>query len=265
MRPDLTVAIVSHGHRADLERCLPTVFAERDVEGSPTFDVHVIVNVDYDGAYDYVRRAWPEVRVTRNDRRRGFSANNNGIYRRSDSDFFMLLNPDTQVHPGAFGELWAFMQKHERAAIAGPKLLYPDGNLQLSCRRFPTVKSWLWRRTPLRRLFPRPDVAKIHVMDDWQHDEVGEVDWMFGACFMVRRAAADRVGLLDEDIFLFCEDIDWCYRFHQAGWKVYYVPSAVVTHDLDDAVYERYWGIHRFRHYRAMAQVAWKHRLILTR
>lgn len=262
---NFTVALVSHGHRRYLEKCLPAVFAQAEEENAVTFDVHLVVNDDFDGCYDWARRAWPQATTTRNARRLGYSANNNQIYRRSASEHFLLLNSDTEVRPGAFRALYDFMQKTPRCAIAGPKLLYPDGRLQLSCRRFPTLRSWLLRRTPLRALVPRERVVGDYTMEDFGHDEVREVDWMFGACLLARREAAEQVGLLDEDIFLFCEDIDWCYRFHLAGWKVYYVPEAVVVHDLRDEKYDRYFGLHRFRHYRSMAQVALKHGLGFAR
>ncbi|MCA9773382.1 MAG: glycosyltransferase family 2 protein [Myxococcales bacterium] len=256
---DLTVAIVSHGHRDYLERCLPTVFAQADEPGAPSFDVHLVVNQNADGAYEWARNAWPKVVTTMNSRRLGFSANNNLIYRRSRSRYILLLNPDTEVRPGAFREMWEFMERTPECGIAGPKLLYPDGRLQLSCRRFPTLRSWLLRRTPLRTLRPDDGSVGDYTMGDWDHEKVREVDWMFGAALFVRRAAAERVGLLDEDIFLFCEDIDWCYRFHKHGWKIFYVPTSVVVHDLHDAEYDRYWSIHGLRHYRSMMQVAMKH------
>jgi GT2 family glycosyltransferase len=253
---ELTVSIVSHGHKEYLDACLNSVFR---ASGSVDLEVYLVVNTPGDGTETLVRSRYPSVRVLANQRPRGFSENHNRVYRATRSKYFLLLNPDTVAFDGSLARLVGFLDETPQAGACGPKLVYPDGRLQLSCRYFPTIGSVLVRRTPLRKAFPNSKLARDYTMADWDHNSVREVDWVFGACLMVRRAAADSVGLLDEDLYLFCEDIDWCYRIKKAGWKIFYVPEAVVQHDLDDASYERYWGRQRFLHYASMYRYLKKH------
>ncbi len=246
---ELTVSIVSHGHKHYLDACLASVFTSA---GSVDLEVYLIVNTPDNGTESLVRSHYPDVTIWTNQQPRGFSENNNHVYRSTRSRYFLLLNPDTVVCDDGLARLVTFLDDTPQAGACGPKLLYPDGRLQLSCRQFPTLASVIIRRTPLRKVIPHSKIVRDYTMADWDHDSIREVDWVFGACLMVRRAAADRVGLLDEDLYLFCEDIDWCYRIKAAGWKIFYVPSAVVKHDLDDASYDRFWGRQRFLHYASM-------------
>ena len=253
---DLTVSIVSHGHRSYLEECLTSV--EEAAKGIST-EVHLVANLPGDGSAELAREKFPRVAISVNDRRHGFSTNHNRIYRQTASRYFLLLNPDTRIEGNALATLVDFMDRHPDAFACGPKLLYPDRRLQYSCRRFPTPIVTLVRRTPLRRLPGARPIIRDHSLEDWDHGSVREVDWVFGACLMVRRSAMERVGLLDEKLYLFCEDIDWCYRMKKEGGKVYYVPDAVVVHDLSDEIYEPYLSRHRLLHYRSMLHYAWKH------
>ena len=255
---DLTVSIVTHGHKDYLKSCLDSLF--KTSQGI-SMEVYLVVNLAGDGTETFVRKNYPQVEILINERPKGFSENNNLVYRITKSRFFLLLNPDTVIQDDAICILVRFLKEHPEAGACGPKLLYPDGRLQLSCRYFPTVGSVLMRRTPLRWIFPDSRIARDYTMADWDHNSVREVDWLFGACLMLRRSTLDTVGLLDENIYMFCEDIDLCYRIKKAGWKIYYVPQAVVQHDLDDASYNRFIGSHRFLHYRSMLRYLKKHML----
>jgi hypothetical protein len=246
---DVTVSIISHGHKAYIDNCLTSLFKHSlglDIE------VYLILNSHEEGLEGFVRSKFPQVEVLKNQRPLGFSENNNRVYRITRSRYFILLNPDTVILNDALPLLVAFLNEHPLAGACGPKLLYPDGRLQLSCRDFPTLRSVLFRRTPLRTLFSGNRIANEYTMAGWDHGTVREVGWVFGACLMVRRSAADTVGLLDEELFLFCEDIDWCYRLKHGGWKIFYIPEARVQHDLDDVSYNQFWGSHRRLHYRSM-------------
>ncbi|NNE42951.1 MAG: glycosyltransferase, partial [Gemmatimonadetes bacterium] len=122
------------------------------------------------------------------------------------------------------------MDENPETGIAGGKLLNPDGTLQYSCRTFYTLSTLLHRRTLIGKLFPNSRVVRDHLMLDWDHESVREVDWMLGACLMVRNKAITDVGLMDERFFMYFEDVDWCYRMKQHGWKVVYVPDARMKH-----------------------------------
>lgn len=246
---DVTVCIISHGHKEYIRPCLEALYQHTS---TVDFEVDLVLNRPEEGLEQFVRHSFPEVKIRRNPHPLGFAANNNRVYRVTKSRYFLLLNPDTVLLNDALGKLVSFCDESPEVAACGPKLLYPDGRLQTSCRHFPTLSTVLLRRTPLRALFPHSRIARDYTLANWDHGTAREVDWVFGACLMVRRRAADTVGFLDDKLFLFCEDIDWCYRLKRAGWKVFYVPDALVQHHLDDARYNRFWSRDRVLHYRSM-------------
>src|SRR6185436_6773000 len=161
---------------------------------------------------------------------KGFGAGSNAGMRIASGDWFLLLNSDAWATEGALERLVAFGETHPEAAVVGPKLRYPDGRLQRSARAFPT----LWRLATeylfLRKLAPRSRLLNAFYEGGFDHDEVREVDWLFGACLLVRRDAADEVGLFDEEFCMFSEETDWCDRFRQAGWRVFFFPGAEAMH-----------------------------------
>ena len=253
--PDLTIAVVSHGHVSHLAGCFDSI---RQATKERRYEIWCVVNSPGDGSRELIESRYPWVKIIVNERPRGFSENNNLVIRRTRTPNFLMLNPDTTVGEGAIDRLAAFLEATPDAGACAPKLLYPDGQLQLSCRQFPSINSTLVRRSPLKILLREGRTARDYIMADWNHDSLREVDWAFGACLLIRRSALEEVGELDERFHLFCEDIDWCYRAKQRGWKIYYVPDAVVRHDLIDLDYDRYLSVHRLRHYRAMIQYLWK-------
>jgi hypothetical protein len=141
-----------------------------------------------------------------------------------------IVNPDTVAEPGSLDRLLELARSVPEAGIVAPKLLNPDGTVQMSCRRFYTLKTIVLRRTFLGRVFKDSPSVRRHLMLDWDHNSTAEVDWVIGAAMLVRRAAVAEVGPMDERFFLYFEDVDWCYRMHAAGWKVYYCPAGKLVH-----------------------------------
>lgn len=218
--------MVTHEHAAYVDRCLASLAPDHH---RARLEVLVFDNCSID---DSARRAagYPWVQVSVNGERHGFSYNHNQGLRRGRGRYALLLNPDTEVRPGAIDRLVAFMDANPDVGLAGPRLLNPDGSLQHSCRRFPTAASVVARRTPLRRFLRGSAANRQHLMVDVPHDRVADVDWMLGACLITRPEYLRTVGLLDEGFFLYVEDIDWAQRAHRAGWRVCYVPDAEVVH-----------------------------------
>jgi len=182
-----------------------------------------------DGTVESVRERFPEVRVVEQENR-GLGAGLNAGMRTEPARFHLLINSDAWLVGGALDQLVAFADAHEDAAVVAPRLRNPDGTLQRSVRGFPT----LWRLATeyffLRKLAPRSRALNAYYAGDFDHDSTRSVDWVMGSCFLVRRAAVDQVGMLDEDFFLFSEETDWLYRFHQAGWTVWFTPDAEAVH-----------------------------------
>ncbi len=193
-------------------------------------EVFVVDNASDDGSAEMVSTEFPRTRVIRNATNLGFGSANNLAIRECRGDYVLLLNPDTIVQPRALELLVTGMEAHPQAGIGGAKLLNGDGSLQYSCRRFPTFAAGAFRNTVLGRLFGQNSQVRDYLMTDYDHAAIAEVDWVSGAALCIRRATLDQLGLLDEAFFMYCEDVDWCYRAHQTGWKVLYFPDAVITH-----------------------------------
>jgi len=223
----LSVVIVSYNSSAVLGECLSSILET----GSNThFEIIVVDNRSTDGTPDYIREHHPGVRLVENQRNLGYSrAVNRGIME-SEAEYVLVLNPDVVVLPGSLDALVAFLENHDDAGIAASKLLNADGSLQHSCRRFYTLWTLLLRRTFLGKIFRNSDAIRRYLMLDFDHASSRPVDWVIGACMLVRKRALADVGLMDERFFLYFEDVDWCYRMWRGGWKVYYVADSVMRH-----------------------------------
>ena len=217
---DVSVVVVTYDALPWLERCLESV------RGLETI---VVDHGSTDGTVELVRQRFPDVRLIEQENL-GLAAGWNAGMRRASGRWFLILNADAWLPEGSLGRLVAFAEEHPEAAVVGPRLLNPDGSLQRSVRGFPT----LWRLATeylfLRKLAPRTRLLNAFYAGGFRHDRVREVDVVMGACMLVRRAAVDQVGELDESFFLFSEETDWCYRFVQAGWKVLFFPGADCIH-----------------------------------
>ncbi|MBU0609568.1 MAG: glycosyltransferase family 2 protein [Armatimonadetes bacterium] len=229
MSPDieLSVIIVSWNVRRDLEVCLQSLHDNSEA----SHEVIVVDNASLDDTLAMLQQR-PEVRVIANEDNRGFAAANNQGLAVARGAWLLLLNPDTVVPPGALRELLDFAHAHPEAGVIGPRLLNPDGSLQYSCRSFPTITAGMFRHTFLGRLFPRVRSMRDYLMCDWAHDTVREVDWLSGAAMLIRREAFEQIGGLDERFYWGSEDVDYCYRMHQAGWQVVYTPTPSITHAI---------------------------------
>lgn len=226
---DVSVCIINFNTRDELDSCIASLEMGAS---SVTLEVIVVDNASIDGSAQMVRTKYPWVKLIENSRNVGFAAGCNQAIRHSRGRYILLLNPDTIVHDGAIEELVKFMDEHSDVAIVGPKLLNTDGTLQHSCRAFPTLLTGMFRNTPLERLFPSLKPVRQYLLLNHSHSEPMEVDWVSGAAMLVRRKAIEVVGMLDEGYFMYCEDVDWCWRMRRAGFKVFYVPSAVITHAI---------------------------------
>ncbi|MFQ5510760.1 MAG: glycosyltransferase [Candidatus Krumholzibacteriia bacterium] len=225
---DVSVIIVSYNSCSVLEPCLESLKRQSVFAN---MEVIVVDNASADGTATKVREKNPWVRLISCKENLGFSRGMNTGIRESRGRYFLILNPDTVLREEAIEKLLGFMESTPDAGIVGPRMVFHDGNLQYSCRRFYNWKVLLLRRTFLGKIFRRSKSVADHLMLDFDHESTRQVDWVLGACMLVRRKAVQSVGLLDERFFLYFEDVDWCYRMRQKGWGVYYNPHAVVVHD----------------------------------
>jgi len=208
----VSAVVVSHGSAAELAELLPALRPQVD-------ELVVIANVP--------GSAPPWIATIENDRPLGFAANLNKGFALTDGDALLSVNPDAVPAPGAVATMAEFMTAHARCGVVGPKMVFPDGSLQPSRRRFPTVSGTIVRRTPLRKLVPQ---RRHFHLDEPAAREPVEVDWMLGGFLLLRRAMLVELGGFDERFRLYGEDIDLQYRAAKAGWERWYVPDAVVRH-----------------------------------
>jgi len=203
-----------------IERCL------RSVEGLETI---VVDNGSRDGTVDLVRGTFPDVQVVESENRGLCAGWNTGIATTS-TEHVLLLNADAWLLEGALGALVGAADRHPRAAVVGPRLLNPDGTLQRSVRGFPTVWRLATEYLYLRKLAPRSRALNAFYGAGFDHASEREVEWLMGACLLVRRAAYDDVGPFDERYFMFSEEVDWMRRAADRGWSVVFAPEARCVH-----------------------------------
>jgi GT2 family glycosyltransferase len=219
----ISIIIVSWNTTQFLENCLASI-----LENPPTspFENWVVDNASTDNSPRMVCEKFPQVHLVENRENVGFARANNQAIQRCKGKYILLLNPDTLVTSGALQALVDFLDKHPEAGAAGARMLQPDGSLQISSHPRPTLARELWRLFHLDNFSPyaRYPLAK------WETNEPQEVDILAGSCLLLRKEALEQVGFLDEDYFMYSEEIDLCYRIQRAGWRMYWVPQAEVVH-----------------------------------
>ena len=256
----VSVVILTWNSASSIEACLASLPAGLTVG----HEVIVVDNGSQDRTLAVLRASFPAVQIMENPHNRGVApARNQGI-RRARGDYVLILDDDTIVHPAALDQLVHLLDARPEVGLCGPKLVDAEGRLCLSCRLFPTLPDKLGRRFP--SVLTRKAARQIELAElaDWAHDTLRAVDYVIGACQLIRRRALDEVGLLDERIFYGPEDIDLCVRMHQAGWQVVYQPAAVVTH-AEQRIARSAFSRLGWKHLCGLAYYFWKHRYIVSR
>jgi N-acetylglucosaminyl-diphospho-decaprenol L-rhamnosyltransferase len=224
---DLSVVIVSWNVCDLLRRCLASVW-----QGAGTLALEVVVvdNASSDGSPDMVSTEFPQVRLITNRENRGFASANNQGLAVSQGRCALLLNPDTEVVDDALPKMISYMDTHPGVGVLGPQLVYADGSIQSSRRRFPTLATAFLESTILQQWWPNNPVSSWYYVADRSDYETQYVDWLVGACLLTRREVIEQVGGLDEGFFMYSEELDWCRRTKAADWEVIYFPEARVIH-----------------------------------
>jgi hypothetical protein len=228
MSVELSIVIVNYNSGNLLVQSLKSIL---ESGLSISYEIIIVDNHSNDSSLIEAKTLYPKLKFFELASNLGFArANNTGI-NNLDSKYVLLLNPDTVVEPGSLQKMIEFMDASLDIGITGAKLLNPDKSTQLSCRSFPSWINALYNRySPLTFLFPKNKYSARYLYTDWDHDKPREVDWVSGACMMVRSDVFRKIGLLDEKFFMYCEDVDLCYRAKLSGWKVFYYPYSVVVH-----------------------------------
>lgn len=223
--PRVSIVIVAHSVRHELERALASI---DDHAGVPV-ETLLVDNASTDGTREWVRERYPEVELVELPRNIGVAARDHGL-RRARGEFTMFLDSDAALTPGALPLMIRALESNPEWGLLGPKLVYDDGELQHSTRRYPPLLLPLLRRPPLGRFFEDGRIVRQHLMADDDHTRVRPVLYVLGACQLFRTALARVAGPFDDTVFLGWDDADWCLRIRDAGGEIVYFPDATVIH-----------------------------------
>ncbi len=223
---DLSIVILNYFNK-DLIRELLKNIAELKLPHS--YEIIVVDNASYDGVEEIVKE-YPQAKFIQNKKNSGFAAGNNLGIKQAQGKYILILNPDLAILSDAVNIMYQYLEDNPQVGLCGPRLINADKTIQYSCTRFPDWRLPLYRRTTLAETKAGQDWLNYYFLKDHDHHQNFPVPALFGACLLVRSAALEKVGLLDERYFMYLEDIDWCRRFWQAGWQVAYVGQAEVIH-----------------------------------
>jgi GT2 family glycosyltransferase len=226
----LSIIIVNYKAKALLNECLNSIYQSIT---NLRFDTWLIDNASRDDTIRWIGDNFPEVKMIENKWNSGFSkAANQGI-RKSQGEFLLLLNPDTKIVNEGTDQILKFMEENPGVGICGPKMIDGKGNLLYSCRSFPNYfTSVSSSQSLMNRVFPQNPLSKRYLLKDLDRSKIREVDWVSGSCLFARRRMVEQIGLLDENYFMFCEDVDLCLRAIKGDWKVFYFPLLTVIHQV---------------------------------
>lgn len=219
----VAIIIVSYNVADFIEACLESVFS---LQTRFSYEVWIVDNQSTDHSLSIIEKKYPQVNLIKSPQNVGFAAANNLAIQKCRSDYIWLLNPDTVVDSLAMDILVNFLNNHEDYGCCGSRLLNPDGSLQISTFPFPNNQNEFLRLTHFDKFFK----TSVYQMHHWDTDQPQDVDINQGASLMVRRFVFDQIGFFDEQFFMYTEEVDFCYRLSQAGWKNAWVPQSKVLH-----------------------------------
>lgn len=224
---DLSVVIVTYKSRATIRDCLESLFANL---GGLAAEVWLVDNNSGDDVPEIVERDFPAVRLLLNLANSGFAGGCNLALPHCEGRYILLLNPDTITQPGALPALVTFLDRHSRAGIAGCAHYTETGAFALSCYPDLTLSTIFWSHFGLNKIFPNKIQGIFRKQAQDIHHPPFEVSWVTGSCFMFRQKLVEEIGLLDDRIFLFTEEPDYCLRARQKDWQTWFLPGAKIVH-----------------------------------
>jgi len=249
--PELSVVIPSWNTKDYLAACLAHLAAA----AKPTTEVIVVENASQDGSSEYLRAEHPEITLIQNEKNEGFARGSNQGMRVARGKYVLLLNTDTEVFPDAIERLVRFLDEHPEHGAVAPRLVHRDGRTQRTVQEFPTLKTALYFSTPLERWFPESQELRRYFMRDWDQESSRDVDQPPAAVLLLRRSVLERVGLFDEELWLFYNDVDLSRRIRAAGFRTHYLAEAKVVHHVGGSTskfrdFVAVWQRDRLRFYR---------------
>jgi N-acetylglucosaminyl-diphospho-decaprenol L-rhamnosyltransferase len=227
---DLSIVIVNWNVKDLLHDCLHSLLDACQAASKLDIEIIVVDSASTDGSPQMVHAEFPQVRLIASEKNLGYAGGNNTGANAATGRYIFLLNPDTIVQPDALIRMVDYMDTHPAVGALGPQLLWPDGTVQSSRRRFPTLGSLFWESTLLEQWFPQNRHVRRYHVADHPSGQIQKVDWVVGAAILIRREAWLQIGPIEEDFFMYFEETDWCHRAAEAGWETHYLPDARIIH-----------------------------------
>lgn len=250
----LSIIIVNYNTRDLLRDCLNSIIRSNPLKDqlSSNYEVIVVDNASTDASVAMLKKEFPQVKLFQNKQNLGFAkANNQGI-KIAKGKYLLLLNSDTKIVAGALEKMIDFMGENPQVGVLGPKLLNKDGSLQPSAGYFPSLPVIFRQALFLHKIFPFNHLKQFKVTRPAFYAKTHPVDWVAGACFLVKNDVFAKIGYLDEKFFMYVEEVEFCYRCQKAGWQIYLLPQAKITHqgegsgDRQKAILGIYQGLFLF-------------------
>lgn len=194
-----------------------------------SYEVIIVDNQSGDDL-SWFQKNYPELQIITAKKNGGYASGCNLGLHKATGEYLLIMNPDLVLFKGSLEPLIKYADEHPEVGLCAPKLLNPDGSIQLSCRTWHNIKTILARRTPLALTHFGQQALSEHLVMTWDHNQSGPIPWVYGACFLVRRKAYEQIGGLDERYFLYFEDLDYCRTLWTCGWPVHYVTESIIVH-----------------------------------
>lgn len=233
---DLSIIILNYKTKGLVKQCIKSIGL---LNLKMEYEIIIVDNASADSCVEMIKQNYivskdvnfkGQVKLIEAKENVGYTVGNNLGIKEASGEAVMILNPDITVLEGAVETMFEFLKNNSQVGMVGPKLINPDGTVQYSCYQFPQWYMPILRRTILGKLPQAKRLLRNYLMMDWDHNNERAVPWLLGACTMVKREALEQIGLMDERFFLYNSDIDWCRRFWQANFAVYYLPAAEMVH-----------------------------------
>ncbi|MGH9517143.1 MAG: glycosyltransferase family 2 protein [Terriglobales bacterium] len=227
MSVEISVIVVAWNCRKVLSDCLESILLQVEPERS---EIIVVDNASSDGTAAMVRANFPSVKLIESDVNLGFARGNNLGLEAATGEYIFLINPDVVVGSDTFAKMLDHLRSHPGIGMLGPKIIGRDGAVQRSCMRTPTLWNQLCRALALDTLNKKSRLFGGYLMNEFPHDALRDVDIINGCFWLVRRTALEQVGEMDPQFWMYADDLDWCRRYTEAGWRVVFFPHADAIH-----------------------------------
>ena len=242
---DLSIILITWKMKSMLNELLCSIVQHTN---GITYEIIIVDNCSEDGTVEMIRSDYPNAILIENSENRGVARARNQALPLARGRYALILDADMLLKENSFKQMIEFMDKTPDAGICGAKLTFADSVVQLNARRYPTSLAFLFRRLEKYSSIKNSKTLKYHEMAEWDRNDIRDVDYVIGACQMIRREALKAVGLLDEKIFYGPEDIDFCLRMYRNGWKVYYYPYTSIIHYEQRITKKKYFSMLSLRH-----------------